>query len=153
MYRDIAANPRTISSVGIGTYIDPRNGGGKVNDITKDDIVELINFDGKEYLAYKTFPINVAILRGTTADTDGNVNNGKGGSLSLIQCRWPWPPKTPEALLLSKLKELPKRNTKSKDVKIPGILVDCIVVAKPENHWQTFVEQYNPSFSGEIRIP
>lgn len=56
MYRDIAAkNPRTISSVGLGTYVDPRHGGGKINEITTEDMVELIRFDDKDYLAYKTF--------------------------------------------------------------------------------------------------
>jgi len=75
MYRDIAAHkPRTITTVGLGTFVDPRNGGGKINDMTTDDIVELINFDGEEYLAYKTLPINVAVIRGTTADTDGNIS-------------------------------------------------------------------------------
>lgn len=67
MYRDIAAHkPRTITSVGLGTFVDPRNGGGKINDLTTEDIVELITFDGHEYLAYKTLPIGVAFLRGTT---------------------------------------------------------------------------------------
>ena len=78
MYRDIAAHkPRTITSVGKGTFVDPRNGGGKINPLTIKDIVELITFDGEEYLAYKTFPIHVAILRGTTADTYGNITMEK----------------------------------------------------------------------------
>ena len=78
MYRDIAAHkPRTITTVGLGTMVDPRNGGGKLNQMTKEDMVELITFDGKEYLAYKTFPIDVAILRGTTADLDGNMTMEK----------------------------------------------------------------------------
>ena len=78
MYRDIAAHkPRTITTVGLGTFVDPRNGGGKINEQTTEDIVELIRFDDREYLAYKTLPINVALLRGTTADTDGNVTMEK----------------------------------------------------------------------------
>ena len=65
MYRDIAAHrPRTISHVGLGTFVDPRDTGGKINDITTEEIVELIEFDGQEYLAYKNRPINVGILRG-----------------------------------------------------------------------------------------
>ncbi|NTV33777.1 MAG: acyl CoA:acetate/3-ketoacid CoA transferase, partial [Deltaproteobacteria bacterium] len=78
MFRDIAAHkPRTITTVGIGTFVDPRNGGGKINEVTVEDIVEMIQFDGKEYLAYRTMPVHVAILRGTTADTDGNITMEK----------------------------------------------------------------------------
>lgn len=78
MFRDIAAHkPRTITAVGLGTFVDPRKDGGKINAITRDDIVELIRFDDRDYLAYKTLPINVAILRGTTADTDGNITMEK----------------------------------------------------------------------------
>lgn len=78
MYRDTAAHkPRTITTVGLGTFVDPRNGGGKINEMTTEDIVELIDFDGDEYLAYKTRPINVSIIRGTTADTDGNITMEK----------------------------------------------------------------------------
>lgn len=154
MYRDIAGkNPRTISSVGLGTYIDPRHGGGKINDITTEDIVELIHFDGREYLAYRNFPINVAILRGTTADTDGNVTMEKE-ALLLDSLNMAMAAKNSGGFVIVQVERIAEKGTlKSKDVKIPGILVDCIVVAKPENHWQTFIEQYNPSFSGEIRIP
>lgn len=154
MYRDIAAkNPRTITSVGLGTYIDPRNGGGKINGITTEDIVELVHFDGREYLAYKTFPINVAILRGTTADTDGNVTMEKE-ALILDTMQMAMATKNSGGFVIVQVERVAEKGTlKSKDVRIPGVLVDCIVVAKPENHWQTFAEQYNPSFSGEIKIP
>lgn len=154
MYRDIAAkNPRTISSVGLGTYVDPRHGGGKINEITTEDMVELIRFDDKDYLAYKTFPINVAILRGTTADTDGNVTMEKE-ALILDTMQMAMATKNSGGFVIVQVERIAEKGTlRSKEVKIPGILVDCIVVSKPENHWQTFVEQYNPSYSGEIKIP
>jgi len=78
MYRDIAAGkPRTITSIGLETFVDPRLGGGKINRTTIEDIVELVEFDGHKYLAYKTLPVHVALLRGTTADTDGNITMEK----------------------------------------------------------------------------
>ena len=68
MYRDIAAhNIGTITHVGLKTFADPRNGGGKLNDVTKEDLVKVVNIEGQERLLYKGFPINVVFLRLPTA--------------------------------------------------------------------------------------
>ncbi|MGE4519084.1 MAG: acyl CoA:acetate/3-ketoacid CoA transferase [Desulfobacteraceae bacterium] len=154
MYRDGAAKkPRTITSVGLGTFVDPRFGGGKINALTKEDIVELIEFDGKEYLAYKTFPIDIAIIRGTTADSQGNITMEKEAltleSLSMAMCA-----KNSGGLVIAQVERIAEKNSLNpQKVKIPGILVDCIVQSEPEYHKQTITTQYNPGLCGELRIP
>lgn len=154
MYRDSAAGkPRTITSVGLGTFVDPRNGGGKINSNTKEDIVELIEFDGQEYLAYKTFPINVAILRGTTADTDGNITMEKE-ALILESLAVATAARNAGGYVIVQVERIAERGTlKAREVKIPGVMVDCAVVAQPDHHWQTFGVQYNPAFSHVIKVP
>ncbi|MBF0259391.1 MAG: acyl CoA:acetate/3-ketoacid CoA transferase [Desulfamplus sp.] len=154
LYRDIAAKkPRTITTVGLGTFVDPRNGGGKINKLTTEELVELIHFDGKEYLAYKTIPINVALLRGTTADTDGNITMEKE-ALVLESLAIATAAKNSGGVVIVQVERIAQKGTlNSRQVKIPGIMVDCVVLSKPENHWQTFAEIYSPYFSSELRVP
>ncbi len=154
MYRDIAAKrPRTINNIGLHTFVDPRDSGGKINEKTTEELVDLIEFDGKEYLSYKTFPIDVAIIRGTTADIDGNITMEKEAlyieSLSIAMAV-----KNCGGKVIVQVERIAEKNSlKSRDIKIPGILVDYIVLSDPKNHQQTFAESYNPSYSGEIKVP
>ncbi len=154
MFRDIAAHkPRTITTIGLETFVDPRYGGGKANEMTTGDLVELITFDGKEYLAYKTFPIDVALLRGTTSDENGNITMEKE-ALTLEVQAMAMASRNSGGIVIVQVERVVQNGTLNpRQVKIPGILVDCVVISRPENHWQTFGEVYNPSYSGEIKIP
>ncbi|MDJ0803258.1 MAG: acyl CoA:acetate/3-ketoacid CoA transferase [Desulfobacterales bacterium] len=154
MFRDIAAGkPRTITSVGLGTFVDPENGGGKINARTTSDIVERIQFDGQDYLAYKTMPVNVAILRGTTADTDGNITMEKE-ALTLEALAIATAARNSGGFVIVQVERVANPGTlNARQVKIPGIMVDCVVVSPPEHHWQTFGTSYDPAFSGEIKVP
>ncbi|MEE4137078.1 MAG: CoA-transferase, partial [Desulforhopalus sp.] len=154
LYRDIAAKkPRTVTSVGLGTFVDPRLGGGRINAATTEELVELIQFDGVDYLAYRTFPIDVAILRGTTADGNGNVTMEKE-ALTLDSLAMAMAAKNSGGIVIVQVERIADRGTlHARQIKIPGILVDYVVVSRPENHWQTFGDAYNPARSSEIRMP
>ncbi len=155
LFRDIAANkPGTITRVGLKTFVDPRLQGGKLNEITKEDMVELVELRGKEYLMYKTFPIHFAFLRGTYADENGNVTMEKeAGSLEVLSIAQAC--KNSGGKVIVQVEKVVKAGTLDpKLVKIPGIYVTAIVQTQDmKNHMQTFAEDYNASYTGAIRVP
>ncbi|EAS45327.1 3-oxoacid CoA-transferase [Photobacterium profundum] len=150
LLRDTAAGkPGTLTTTGLDTFVDPRLEGGKINAITKDDLVRIHELDGQEYLFYSRLPVDVAILRGTTADEDGNITmedeclivenlaaaqaaRNQGGRV-IVQVR----------------RIVPSGTLDPHSIKIPGIFVDAIVLCQDETeHMQTFATRFSPEFVG-----
>lgn len=148
MFRDIASHrPATISKVGLGTFVDPDIAGGKINDVTKKDIVSKIKILGQETLCYELLPVNVALLRGSHADEKGNISlEGEiltAGALAIAQAAH-----NSGGIVIVQVKEVVKVGAiNPKMVHIPHIFVDYVVVASEDKyHMHTFAEQFNPFY-------
>src|ERR1700758_370652 len=155
LFRDTAAGkPGLRTRGGLDPFVDPRNGGGKINQRTTEDRVELMSIGGQEYLFYKAFErLDVAFLRGTTADPNGNVTMERE-ALFLESLAVATAVHNAGGLVIVQVERIAEAGSlRAKDVKIPGVLVDCVVVSTPEHHTQTWGTQYSPAMSGELRVP
>jgi len=156
-FRNVAGRkPGVIAKVGLNTFVDPRVEGGKINAVTKEDLVEVIELGGEEWLWYKPFPIDVALIRGTSADEKGNITiEHEAVSLELISMAQA--AKSSGGIVIVQVERIVENGSMHPmHVKVPGINVDYVVVAEnPDHHTQTYSEpyKYNPAYSGEIRVP
>lgn len=152
MYSAVAARkPGVFTKVGLHTYIDPRLGGGKMNAITTEDLVRVVELDGEEWLFFPRFHIDVALIRGTTGDTHGNITYEEEAALlegiSIAQAA-----RACGGRVIAQVKYLAQPGTLDpKQVRVPGILVDALVVDPQQ--MQTSAGFYDPALSGQVRVP
>ena len=150
--REMAAGrPGLTTHVGLHTFVDPRHGGGRQSKLATEDLVELTTVGNKEYLFFKSFHVDVALIRGTTADEDGNITMEHeavfGEMISMAQAA-----RRAGGIVIAQVKRMALRGTlPPKQVKIPGMLVDLIVVDPAQT--QTFFTAHDPAYAGEIKVP
>ena len=153
-YRAVAARrPGVFTKVGLGTFADPRIEGGKISPKALEDIVEKVTIGGEEWLFMKAFPVNCVFIRGTTADTRGNVTMERE-ALVVDALAMAMAARNSGGIVIAQVERIANPETlNAHAVEVPGILVDYVVVARPEHHMQTFGNQFRPELCGEIRVP
>ena len=152
LYRAIASGaPGVLTRIGLHTFVDPRHGGGRVNDARSGlpDPVRLVEFEGREMLLYPRMPIDVTLLRGTCADADGNISCEDEPFhhelLAIAQAA-----RNSGGIVIAQVKRIVDRHADLSQVRVPGILVDHVVVCPPEridqDHAMTFGELHNAAY-------
>jgi len=146
--------PGVITKVGLGTYVDPRKQGAKANSITTEDLISVVELNGEEWLHYSNFDVNVALIRGTTADENGNITTEhEVANFEILPLATA--ARNNGGIVIAQVENIAKAGTLNpKQVRVPGVMVDYIVVSKqPEYHFQTMARHYDPALSAEIRVP
>ncbi len=152
LMREIAAGrPGVITQVGLGTYVDPRQTGGKQNPRTTEDLVEVVTLRGREWLLFHAFPIDVAVIRGTTADEDGNLTM-EGEAVQGEMLAMAMAARNSGGIVIAQVRQLATRGSlPMRDVKVPGALVDHVYV--DPDQWQTYITRDSPYYAGKVRRP
>jgi len=149
LLREIGAGrPGVITRIGLGTFADPRHGGGRCNERATETLVERVEFDGRSYLRYKPFPVDVAVLRATAVDPAGNVSfereptdlDAYTVALAARNCSG--------RVLVQVEERREHRILPSRLARLPGVLVDGVFLAP--NARRTYLPGHDPHLSGEV---
>ncbi|WP_430259677.1 acyl CoA:acetate/3-ketoacid CoA transferase [Neorhizobium sp. IRS_2294] len=153
LYRAIAAGqPGVVTHIGLGSFMDPRHGGGRMNARTTAELVERITLRGRDWLLYPSMPLDCVLLRGTTADEDGNITMEDEAFpvdvLAMAQAG-----RNSGGIVIVQVKRIAGRGSMpAADVRIPGMLVDYVVVCDdPAQHGVSFGETDNMAYTGRFR--
>lgn len=153
LYQDSGREQSGVfSKVGLNTFIDPRQAGGAMNDISTDEVSELVTLDDEEWIRYKPWNIDVAFIKATFADEEGNISiEQEPNHLEILELATA--AHNNGGVVIVQVKEIVEAHSiPPQNVVIPKALVDHVVVAEPENHFQLVSERYDPKFSNEVRV-
>ena len=152
LMREIAAGrPGLLTHVGLGTYVDPRQTGGKQNSRTTEDLVEVVTLRGREWLLYHSFPINVAVIRGSTADEDGNITM-ENEAIQAEMLAMAMAARNSGGIVIAQVRQLaPRGSLPQRDVKVPAALVNYVYL--DPDQWQTYITRDSPYYAGKLRKP
>ncbi len=152
LYREIAAGrPGLLTHVGLGTFVDPRIDGGKMNRSAREDLVELVTIDGREWLRYKPFPINIALIRGSYADAHGNISLEQEPANVDIYAAAAAAHNSGGKVIAQVRRAVDVGTLPARAVRVPGAIVDAVVVDPDQSMSYHIV--YDPTMSGERRGP
>ena len=154
LYRNAAEKgPGVWTKVGVDTYVDPRQSGGKMSDkaCQQEDLMTVETLQGEEWLFYRSIGIDVAVIKATYADEKGNLAFTHE-PMNLQALTMAIAAKNSGGIVIAQVEQVVKRDSlQAKSVLVPGILVDYVYKGKAEYHQQTFATSYNPLLSNEIR--
>ncbi len=146
-----AGSPGYLTEIGLNTFVDPRIEGGRLNDVTREDIVELVVRGGREYLFYPAIPIDVALIKGSASDSEGNISMREEvapwHNLAMAQAA-----RAAGGITIAQVKRVvPARTLDPREVRVPGIFVDFLIV--DPGHGMTYEIFYDPTLAGDARKP
>lgn len=149
LMREIGAGrPGLITHVGLGTFVDPRMEGGKLNASASEDLVEMVQMDGRDLLRYKPFPVGAVCLRASCADCDGNLSFDEEGAtldaLSLALAAR----NTGGTVLAQVRAQVDCGAIPARSVRVPGAVVDAVVVDPAQR--QSYAPEADPAMSGAL---
>lgn len=143
--------PGVFTRVGLDTFVDPRHQGGRMNAATTQDLVEVVQLRGEEYLFFPVLVPDVAVIRATCADPQGNLTFDEEGS-PLGALDQAFAVHNNGGTVIAQVKRLAgSGELDPRDVRVPGILVDAVVV--DPHQLQTTQTEYDPAISGQVRRP
>lgn len=152
MFRAVAGGkPGVLTEVGLGTFVDPEQGGGCLNARTTEPLVERVQVAGTPALLYKSLPIHCALLRGTCADETGNISMEREANIQDVLAQAQAVRNSGGIVIVQVQQVTTSGSLPLASVRIPGFLVDYVVVSNTEDHWQTYGEEYNPAYCGQLQ--